>query len=82
MVQFGLGGLTMDNQIIGIAALYIVVELIKKILPMIQTKRHPPTLTSEERQWLKDLHEWHDKTDNDGRRLWYIPQELPGCPKA
>lgn len=24
----------------------------------------------------KDLHEWHDKSDNDGRKIWYVKASL------
>ena len=25
---------------------------------------------------LDDLHEWHNHTDDDGRRSWYVPKHL------
>ena len=33
-------------------------------------------LTEEERTWMRDLHDWHDKEDADGVKVWYIRQSL------
>jgi hypothetical protein len=33
-------------------------------------------LTYDERSMLKDLHEWHNKEDADGVKVWYIRQSL------
>lgn len=33
-------------------------------------------LTETERGQLKDLHEWHNKEDADGVKIWYIRQSL------
>ena len=57
----------MDQQIAGIAALYIVLELIKFIIP---------SKTDDTNKKVSDLHEWIGKTDDDGRMLIYTPKVI------
>lgn len=59
----------MDKEIIGLAALYAVIELVKFLTP-----DRPLSLDNQRK--LDDLHEWHDITDDEGRRLWYVPKHL------
>jgi len=33
-------------------------------------------LTADERRWLGQLHEWHDRHDADGVPLWFLPRRL------
>jgi hypothetical protein len=33
-------------------------------------------LTNQEQEWLKNLHNLHDKTDKDGIPLWYVPRSF------
>ena len=58
----------MEAQIAGIVALYIVVELVKWFAPR-------SSLTTEEHEYLKDLYDMHNHTDDSGRPLWYFPVE-------
>ena len=57
----------MDSQIAGIAALYIVVELLKYLLPSKESETH---------QIVEDIHQWMRKTDDDGRMLIYTPKVI------
>ena len=38
--------------------------------------KHESVLTEDERIWLRELHEWHNKEDTDGVKVWYIRQSL------
>lgn len=59
----------MEQELIGIAALYIVVELVKWFSPK-------SSLTSEESHQLKELYDMHMQKDDSGRPLWYFPVEM------
>ena len=62
------------DQNAGILALYAVVELVKFFVR--RMNRPVMGMTPDESRQLDDLHKWHDKTDDDGRRLWYNPKNL------
>ncbi len=34
------------------------------------------TLSSDEYQLLHDLHQWHQREDDSGRKLWYFPESV------
>lgn len=58
---------------------YKLIEiLIKKIQNGNVNNKKSVTITEQEktefREYLKSLYDWHDKTDNDGRRMWYVPK--------
>ena len=54
--------------------LYLIVETLKYF---ITAKREETChLSTENQKKLDDLHEWHAKTDDEGRRLWYVPKHL------
>jgi hypothetical protein len=36
-------------------------------------------LTQRQHQWLKDLHEWHNREDSEGVKIWYV---RPGLERA
>ncbi|UCC71271.1 MAG: hypothetical protein JSV86_12865 [Gemmatimonadota bacterium] len=50
-----------------------------KLLERVIDKRNGTNgkgLSSEERTWLAELHQWHDRHDQDGVPLWYLPRRL------
>ena len=58
-----------------VAVIAITMGLIKVIEMLIsKTASKSSVLTSEERGWLKGLHEVHEKCDADGTPLVYVPR--------
>lgn len=66
----------MDGMLVaGLVALAIgLMEIIKGIIKKFGTDKS--SLIEEERIWLRELHEWHNKEDSDGVKVWYIRQSL------
>jgi len=67
-------------------ALIGVLKLLVQKIPMIgQAKKSQiqvkPSLTTEEHEWLKNLHELHNERDEDGVPRWYIPRSLTNIQK-
>ena len=58
----------MDSQIAGIAALYVVIELVKWFWG--ESKK------MDIDRMIKDLWVWHSQKDEDGRPLWYVPRSI------
>lgn len=59
----------------GLVAVTIgLVEIVKVIVKKFSNDKS--VLTEQERAWLRDLHDWHDKEDADGVKIWYIRQSL------
>lgn len=58
-----------------VAVIAITMGLIK-VIEMLITKSASKSsvLTSEERGWLKELHDIHEKCDVDGTPLVYVPR--------
>lgn len=50
---------------------WLVIEIIK-----IAVTSSRSVLTKEEQTMLHDLYVWHSKTDDSGRPLWYMPQDM------
>jgi hypothetical protein len=66
----------MDKEMAGIAAaLYAMIELVKFLVKRNEAEK-VCLLSSENQKKLDDLHEWHKKTDDEGRLLWYVPKHL------
>ena len=65
----------MEQQIIGLAALYAVIEVIKFVLNH-KEKAEECVLSQANQKKLDDLHDWHDHSDDDGRKIWYVPKHL------
>ena len=65
----------MDKEIAGIAALYAVIELVKFAANIMKDKREC-ILSNDNQKKLDDLHEWHNHTDDEGRKSWYVPKHL------
>jgi len=63
-----------NDQIIGLVAAYLVVEVVKFLVPFI--KRRKSCLSSEETYFLKTLFEMHNAKDDEGRFLWYVPKNV------
>ena len=84
----------MDIQVVGLAAAYIIFEIVKFLVirlgpkPVMglssvekvqlgkieaRTKIHSEHIAMIKKQ-TDDLHVWHDKQDEDGRPLWYVPR--------
>ena len=58
-----------------VAVIAITMGLIKVIEMLIaKTTNRNSVLTSEERAWLKGLHDLHEKCDTDGTPLVYVPR--------
>ena len=66
----------MDEMLVaGLVAVAIgLVEIIKGIVKKFGADKS--SLIEEERIWLRELHEWHNKEDADGVKVWYIRQSL------
>ena len=61
--------------IAGLVAVAVgLVELVKLIAKKFGDNKS--VLLEEERTWLRELHEWHNKEDADGVKIWYIRQSL------
>ena len=59
----------------GAIILYLLIEIIKYLIGMNKAKAIC-LLSTENQRKLDDLHEWHNKTDDDGRKIWYVPKHL------
>ena len=58
-----------------VAVIAITMGLIKVIEMLIaKTTNKNSVLTQEERSWLKELHDLHEKCDTDGTPLVYVPR--------
>lgn len=59
-----------------LAAIVAVVVALAKVIEVLVTKSFPTksVLTDEERSYLKEIHEIHIRTDNDGTPLVYTPR--------
>jgi hypothetical protein len=61
------------TEIYALGAALLVFEAIKwavnRLLP------HDP-LSQEDKFYLRDLHKMHQKTDENGRPLWYMPTDM------
>jgi hypothetical protein len=74
MVKYKVRGLTMEKEVIGLAALYAVIEIIKWIL---ERNHHGICrLSPANQKKIDSLYDWHNVTDDEGRRLWYVPKHL------
>lgn len=65
----------MEKEIGSLAALYALIELLKWVIKT-KSKGAECILSTENQKKLDDLHEWHKKTDDEGRPLWYVPKHL------
>ena len=62
--------------IAGLVAVAIgLVEVVKAAMKKF-SNGNKSVLTYDERSMLKDLHDWHNKEDADGVKVWYIRQSL------
>lgn len=61
----------MQSELIGMGALYGVLEFLKFIIPKVVPKRSH--LTIDESHQLKQLYKMHNVTDESGRPIWYMP---------
>jgi hypothetical protein len=59
----------------GALILYLLVEIIKYFISS-NKKAEICLLSSENQKKLDDLWDWHNLTDDEGRRLWYVPKHL------
>ena len=66
----------MDNQIIGLAAAYMVVEFAKFTIKTMARKKAVVTLNEKQSYYLRELHEMHSVLDADGRPIWYMPNQV------
>ena len=58
-----------------VAVIAITMGLIKVIEMLIsKTTSKNSVLTQEERSWLKEIHDIHEKCDSDGTPLVYVPR--------
>lgn len=57
-----------------VAVIAITMGLIKVIEMLIAKSSKGSVLTQEERSWLKELHDIHEKCDADGTPLVYVPR--------
>ena len=57
-----------------VAVIAITMGLIKVIEMLIAKSSKGSVLTQEERGWLKELHDIHEKCDADGTPLVYVPR--------
>jgi len=64
-----------DIQLAGLAAAYLVVEIAKYAITKLAPKPKAG-LSDTEKQQLHDLWNWHNKTDDSGRPLWYMPSDI------
>jgi len=69
----------MTPDILSVPALAAVVAItmaLTKVIEILIVKNAPKksVLTNEERDWMKGLHELHEKCDTDGTPLVYVPR--------
>lgn len=57
-----------------IAIVMALIEIIKMLISKMARKTNSSVLTHKEHEWLHDLHSMHNKTDQDGLPLWYVPR--------
>lgn len=59
-----------------LAAVVAVTMALTKVIEILIVKNAPKksVLTNEERDWMKGLHELHEKCDTDGTPLVYVPR--------
>lgn len=60
----------------GVVALYIVVEMIKWFLGRAGSAKKDQAISPEIIRKIHELHQWHNHTDEDGRKSWYVPRTL------
>ena len=65
----------MDANLSILAGAYLVFEIFKFVLPKLLPKPNYG-LKEQEREWLKDLHVWHNSRDVDGRLNWFVPSNF------
>lgn len=60
------------REIIGVAVLYVVIEMIKWFYDKQQDQTNFK-MASKYQRILDELYDWHKKEDENGRKLWYFP---------
>lgn len=61
LTQLGLGGL-------------VAIMVIREVLSFLSRKSN--SFTMEDRHQLRDLHQWHSLTDDEGVKVWYVRRSL------
>jgi len=69
------GGNMEDKYTASALILYLLVEVIKYFINN-NRKQEECLLSADNQKKLDDLWEWHNLTDDEGRRLWYVPKHL------
>ena len=56
----------------------LLVREVPRLVTAIRNGRHKEIVyfTTADRRLLKDLHEWHDKEDAEGVKVWYVRRSL------
>jgi hypothetical protein len=61
----------------GIFVILLVREFPKLIAALRNSRRNEVvSFTVEDRRLLRDLHDWHDKEDAEGVKVWYVRRSL------
>ena len=58
-----------------LAALYMLIETIKFLVQRLG-KNNGTAFTVDDKHRISEMYEWHKKTDETGRPLWYAPPGL------
>jgi len=60
-----------------LAALYMLIETIKFLVQRLgKTNGSASVFTVDDKHRIAEMYEWHKKTDETGRPLWYAPHGL------
>ena len=65
----------MEKEVGALAALYAVIEVLKWVIAL-KSNNEECVLSAQNQKKLDDLHDWHNITDEEGRRIWYVPKHL------
>lgn len=58
-----------------VLGLYEIIKLLIKKMGG-EKDKDKSALNTQEREWMKSLYDWHNVSDDDGRKIWYIPKAL------
>ena len=76
----------MQNPTVEVAALLIIIKILWEYIKELKSKRRDPKSEQPEdlfkrnfyemKTEIRDLHEWHNKEDADGTKIWYVKQSF------
>lgn len=60
---------------LGIGGIFAIL-VIREVLGFLKGRKEVACYTNEDRKMLADLHDWHNRKDDDGVYVWYVRRSL------